>query len=75
MPQNIILVQKIFCVRNKPLVFLAVSLAISTISFSQILPEPGSKLNYTQVMFEHPSTSGAFEYIIQIATDNGGVRF
>lgn len=34
---------------------------------AQVLPAPGAKLNYTQIMFEHGKVYGAEEYIIQVA--------
>lgn len=49
------------------LIFLLVP---CTCSFAQILPEPGSKLNYTQIMFEHGKVSGAAEYLVEVAMDS-----
>lgn len=42
---------------------------------AQIHPVPGSKLNYTQVMFEYNKVKGANEYILQIAGDRGEENF
>ena len=36
----------------------------------KILPAPGTKLNYTQIMFEHPQIYGADAYLIEIAADS-----
>lgn len=33
---------------------------------AQIIPWPGARLNYTQVMFEHSTVPGADEYILQL---------
>ncbi|HEU4718356.1 MAG TPA: aryl-sulfate sulfotransferase, partial [Bacteroidia bacterium] len=38
---------------------------------SPILPVPGSKLNYTQVMFEHPVTEKAVYYVVNVFSVNG----
>jgi Arylsulfotransferase (ASST) len=42
---------------------------------SQIIPAPGAKLNYTQIMFEHPQVKGADAYIIQVAVDTTANTF
>ncbi len=42
---------------------------------AQILPQPGAKLNYTQVMFEYPKVAGANQYIVQVAEDTVGSTF
>ena len=44
-------------------------------SFGQILPEPGAKLNYTQIMFEHPQLTGADEYLVQVIPDEKNFSF
>ena len=41
----------------------------------KILPSPGAKLNYTQIMFEHPQVAGAAQYIIEVARDTGDTPF
>ena len=50
--------------------------AVSTGScFGQILPEPGSRLNFTQIMFEHPRVTGASEYMVEVIADENGNTF
>ena len=49
-------------------------LLLLTMVFSgnaQLLPAVGAKLNYTQVMFEHPKVTGADAYLVQVDVDNG----
>lgn len=41
----------------------------------KIVPQPGSKLNYTQIMFEHPRVKGADEYMIEVTLDDGSKSF
>src|ERR1700677_3139782 len=50
-------------------VSLFLLLLVSCFVCGQILPAPGAKLNYTQIMFEHPKVYGADEYIVQVDTD------
>ncbi len=38
----------------------------------QLLPEPGAKLNYTQIMFDHTQLTGAEEYIVEVTLDQDG---
>ena len=40
-----------------------------------IMPQPGAKLNYTQIMFEHPQVTGADEYLVEVALNNGNNPF
>ena len=40
-----------------------------------ILPEPGAKLNYTQIMFDHPQIIGADQYLVEVALDDGSNLF
>ncbi len=42
---------------------------------AQILPAPGSKLNYNQIMFEYDKVPGASVYQVQVAVDEGGSSF
>jgi hypothetical protein len=42
---------------------------------SQVLPEPGAKLNYTQVMLEHPKIPGSEQYVIEVYENYGTVDF
>jgi hypothetical protein len=44
-------------------------------SHAQILPKPGAKLNYTQVMFEYEKVKGAAQYLVQLAEDTPGATF
>jgi hypothetical protein len=44
-------------------------------SFAQLLPEQNARLNYTQIMFEHPALSKAHGYIIEVALDEPGHTF
>ena len=38
-------------------------------------PAPGAKLNYTQIMFEHPQVTGADQYVVQVALNDGSNKF
>ena len=40
-----------------------------------VLPHQGAKLNYTQIMFEHPQVMGANEYLIEVTVDTTGYSF
>ena len=60
--------------RNSLLVFF-VSVMIWHNGSAQILPAPGAKLNYTQVMFEYEKVKGVPLYLIQIAEDIPGTSF
>jgi len=40
-----------------------------------VLPQAGAKLNYTQIMFEHPQVAGAEQYVVEIAADDGSNSF
>lgn len=51
-----------------------VSLA-SHFLFGQVSPQPGAKLNYTQIMFEHGKVKGADEYLVQVDLDEAGLSF
>ncbi len=42
---------------------------------AQVLPAPGAVLNYTQVMLEYPSVSGATGYLVQVVQDTTGPLF
>jgi len=42
---------------------------------AQVLPAPGAKLNYNQVMFEYPKVTGADLYIIQVTEGASAVAF
>jgi len=42
---------------------------------AQILPEPGTRLNFTQIMFEHPRVVGADAYVIEVIADENGNTF
>ena len=42
-------------------------LSVSTVA--QVVPAPGAKLNYTQIMFEHPQVTAANEYKLEIIAD------
>ena len=44
-------------------------------TYAQVLPEPGAKLNYTQVMFEYEKVKDAEQYIVQITEDATGGTF
>jgi len=35
---------------------------------AQVLPAPGAKLNYTQVMFEYEKISGVQEYVVELSS-------
>ncbi len=41
----------------------------------QLTSHPGAKLNYTQIMFEHPQIIGAEEYLTEVAVDTPGNLF
>ena len=43
-----------------------ISLTATLSSYAQILPAPGAKLNYTQVMFDYPKVSGAAIYLVRV---------
>ncbi len=46
-------------------------LVVSHLAHGQMWPAEGAKLNYTQVMFEHPKVPGAEVYLLQVYADNG----
>ena len=48
------------------LLYLFFLLLAGSGSIAQILPDSGSKINYTQVMFEHPPVRGATEYMLEV---------
>jgi len=50
-------------------------LAVATNITCQVIPQPGAKLNYTQVMFEYEKVSGSGYYLIQITEDTSGASF
>lgn len=50
-------------------------LIISFTAGAQVLPKPGSTLNYTQVMLDYPPIEGATEYLIQVSEDSAGKNF
>ena len=43
--------------------------------YAQIIPSPGARINYTQVMFEYGKVKGADRYIVQLAEDTDGASF
>jgi Arylsulfotransferase (ASST) len=42
---------------------------------AQIIPAPGARLNYTQVMFEYEKIKGAAVYLLQVAEDGNDTSF
>ena len=50
---------------TRKLTFVAL-LIITMGSHAQILPQPGSKLNYNQIMFEYEKIKGAHVYVVQV---------
>jgi hypothetical protein len=47
----------------------------AAVPLPKIIPQPGSKLNYTQIMFEHPQIAGAEEYLVEVALNDGNNLF
>ena len=43
--------------------------------YAQLIPAPDAKLNYTQVMFDHPWVKGANSYTLQIIEDSKEATF
>ncbi len=60
---------------KKLFLFLCFVLLTVYYSTAQILPAPGDKLNYTQIMFEHPVVKGANQYLVEVALDSSGASF
>jgi Arylsulfotransferase (ASST) len=50
-------------------------LLVNGFCFSQVVPAPGAKLNYTQIMFEHGTVKGADEYVMEVSLDEAGLSF
>lgn len=61
-----------FMMRYIQVLLLFVAFLIPFFSFSEIIPRPGSRLNYTQIMFEHDKVRGADEYVIEVFHGNEG---
>jgi outer membrane protein assembly factor BamB len=53
---------------DRILLFL-ICLLTGPIGHAQVLPLPGARLNYTQVMFEYEKVKGAAMYVVQVAED------
>lgn len=51
------------------ILFLFVCLMAGLIGHAQVLPLPGARLCYTQVMFEYEKVKGAAMYVVQVAED------
>ena len=60
---------------EKLLLALVLFLIVCSTVQAQILPVPGAKLNYTQVMFEYEKVKGAPLYLIQLVEDIPGSSF
>ena len=52
-----------------------VSFLIVSTSGAQVIPAPGAKLHYNEVMFEYEKVSGANQYMLQLAEDTAGNSF
>jgi len=60
--------------KARPLTFLVCYIMVLTCC-GQVIPVPDAKLNYTQVMFDHPWAKGASSYILQIIEDSKEATF
>lgn len=56
--------------KSIPILLLLVFL--TSVANAEIKPEPGAKLNYTQVMLEYDPIDGASEYLIEVSVEYPG---